>query len=101
MSPVDVVNSHSDDLRPRTLRGDIELVKAELGLDPLKPLVDDLHGEHDIAEHPLVDLDDVLGGVIVVVPCGGDVDLGVKPLSELHSVSPSFSPKVAESNSPG
>jgi len=76
--------------QPRTLRGDVDRIKSELGFDPLDSLVNNLDRYDNAAEHRLIDVDHVDGGVVGIVSRGGHVNLRVEPFSELHVGSPLF-----------
>ena len=79
-----------------SLRDEIKMRYSELSLDALQAGIVDLHGSDQVNKHCLVDLDDVAGRTVCVMPCGTDVDLAVKPLAELHVASPSAEPLTVE-----
>lgn len=86
---VSFVNRPAVAEHPRSLRRDVEDLKAEMRLDSLKPLVDELCGEDDRREHGLQRAEPVLGGGVGVLSDRGLVDLDIEPLPEFQDVSPS------------
>lgn len=72
----------------RSIRAELDMLEAEFGFDPLNSLIKQADRVDEVSEHRLVNVHDVGGAVVSVVPGRGNVNSRLEPFADLHDSSP-------------